>query len=67
MFTNSFQEYYNELNKKVDEELQFQESQQKTLHEKIAETEKKIALTEKKVYKYNLKPYLAKRRGRAYR
>jgi len=49
MFTNSFQEYYAELNKKVDEELQFQESQQKILHEKIADSEKKILAVQNKV------------------
>jgi len=49
MFTNSFQEYYAELNKKVDEELQFQEGQQKILHKKIADTEKKILAAQNKV------------------
>ena len=49
MFKNTFSEYYNELNKKVDEELQFQESQQKILHEKIADTEKKILAVQNKV------------------
>jgi len=49
MFTNSFQEYYAELNKKIDEELQFQEGQQKILHEKISDKELKILAAQNQV------------------
>lgn len=37
-----FKNYYDELNKKVEEELNSQETQQKTLHDKLENYEKKI-------------------------
>lgn len=51
--TAGMKTYYEELNKKVGEELMSQEAQQKDLHDKIESYEKKIAATQTKVEKRN--------------
>lgn len=48
-----FKNYYDELNKKVGEELLAQESQQKDMHDKIDKYEKKLQETVAKVEKRN--------------
>lgn len=46
---NGFKEYYEELNKKVTDELSHQETQQQDIHNKMGKYEKKIEIIDRKV------------------
>ena len=68
---NGMQAYYEELNKKVTEELLAQETQQKDLHDKIDTYDKRVSdfdviIQKRKAYKLSALEKLSNTRIKAY-